>query len=126
MSHDEDDADLRAAMEASSSPPESPTPDTHNATKRFHSSISDDYDSSPDIQVADGGHVPSSQFSSPDPSLLSTVSVNKNIAHHAKQYASRKKLKTEQLAEVDVFLTVRSFHSPFFLTHLMAVVLGYS
>ena len=114
MSHDEDDADLRAAMEASSSPPESPTPDTHNATKRFHSSISDDYDSSPDIQVADGGHVPSSQFSSPDPSLLSTVSVNKNIAHHAKQYASRKKLKTEQLAEVDVFLTVRSFHSPFF------------
>jgi hypothetical protein len=59
-----------------------------------------------------------------DLSQASGISINKNIARHAKQYANRKKLKTEQLAEVDVFLTVRSFHTA--LLNLITVALGHS
>ena len=120
LSYNEDDEDLRAAMEADSSPPpESPIPEPHNATKRFHSSLSDDDDS-----ATNNGRAPSSQFDSPDPSQPLAVSINRNIGHHAKQYANRKKLKTEQLAEVDVFLTVRSFHTA--LLGLIVVALGHS
>ncbi|KIM72146.1 hypothetical protein PILCRDRAFT_93581 [Piloderma croceum F 1598] len=101
LSHNEDDEDLRAAMEADSSPPpESPVPEAHNATKRCHSSLSDD-----DDPATNNGPAPSSQLDSPDPSQPLAISINRNISHHAKQYANRKKLKTEQLAEVDVFLT---------------------
>jgi hypothetical protein len=125
MSHHDEDEDLRAAMEATSSPPpESPTPGARNATKRFHSSLSDDEDSNPGLQTPNTGQVPSSLSGSPDSLQPSTISVNKNIAHLAKQYANRKKLKTEQLAEVDIFLMVRSFHMTILV--LIAVTPGYS
>jgi len=44
LSYNKDNEDLQAAMEANSSPPESPIPEAHNATKHFHSSLSDDND----------------------------------------------------------------------------------
>jgi len=105
MSHnfdDDDDSALRAAMAAASSPPpESPRPGSA-AAKRTHSSLgdglSDDEDSTP-VHETSPAPTASSQASTP--------LVNKNLANFARQYATRKKLKTDQLAEVDFFLTVR-------------------
>ena len=44
LSYNKDDENLQATMEANLSPPESPVLKAHNATKYFHSSLSDDND----------------------------------------------------------------------------------
>ena len=44
LSYNKGDEDLQAAMEADSSPPESPVLKAHNVTKYFHSSLSNDND----------------------------------------------------------------------------------
>jgi hypothetical protein len=103
LSDEDDDSALRVAMAAPSSPPpESPRPEPA-APKRTYSSLSDG-------RLSDDEDLSPMHGTSPGPTVssqMSTPLVNKNLANFARQYATRKKLKTDQIAEVDFFLTVR-------------------